>query len=49
MIEIDSEVNGIPPVLTIWALTVLKPDAPIVMESEGESPAWGLMYDVTVT
>ena len=49
MIEIDSEVNGIPPVLTIWALTVVKPDAPTVMESEGESPAWGLMYDVTAT
>ena len=38
--EIDSEVNGIPPVLTTWASTVMKPDAPTVMESEGESPAY---------
>ena len=35
--------------LTTLALTVVKPDAPTVMESESEKPASGLMYDVTAT
>ncbi len=49
VMEIVRDVNGIPPVLTTWALTTVNPDAPTLISTSGESPAWGLRYDVTAT
>ena len=49
VMEIVRDVNGIPPVLTTWALTIVNPDAPTLISTSGESPVWGLMYDVTAT
>ena len=49
LISGGTEVNGIPPVLIIWALTMVNPDAPALIVTSGESPACGLMKDVTAT